>query len=187
MTSHIKKLNRKIAKQKKSYKIFKCFRWSSFCLSSRTGCNETSFLFHMGLECGVSFKNVSGVIFIWIFTLPCNLQVSHWVSQWLWWDFPDVTLVCEDSRMLLMPEQNKGHIFDAQTKQKPCCWCRNKKAIFLIPEQNKSNAVDVSTKQKPCCWCRNKTKPCCWFWNKTKPPCSFDFVLQSRKLCESEN
>ena len=48
-----------------------------------------------------------------------------------------------------MPEQNKSYVVDAEAKQKPSCWCRNKtKAILLMPEQNKSHIVD-GKKQKP--------------------------------------
>ena len=35
-----------------------------------------------------------------------------------------------------------SHVVDARTKQKPCCWSRNKtKAILLMWEQNKSHVV----------------------------------------------
>ena len=33
---------------------------------------------------------------------------------------------------------------DIGTKQKPCCWCRNKtKDMLLMPEQNKRHVVDA--------------------------------------------
>ena len=83
-----------------------------------------------------------------IWSLPC--LVIHWVTQFLlffrldWcdpamWGFrqPLLTSCCQlwqpccwscnkAKTMLLMPEQNKGHVVDARTKQRPCCWCRNK-------------------------------------------------------------
>ena len=48
-----------------------------------------------------------------------------------------------------MPEENKRHVVDAQTKQKPYC-CRIKtKSMLLMLEQNKGHVVDAGTKQKP--------------------------------------
>ena len=78
--------------------------------------------------------------------------------------------------MLLLLEQNKSHIFYAETKQEPCCWYWNKtKAMLLMSEQKtccwcwrKKNVFDPRTKQKQCCWCQYKQRPCCCFWNKSK-------------------
>ena len=37
-----------------------------------------------------------------------------------------------------------SHVVDIGTKQKPCCWCRNKtKDMLLMPEQNKRHVVDA--------------------------------------------
>ena len=62
------------------------------------------------------------------------LSVRHWVNFCSCWDLVDGTLACEDSCnlslsyqllsvltfMLLTLEQNKSHIVDVRTSQKPC-------------------------------------------------------------------
>ena len=60
-----------------------------------------------------------------------------------------MTQACEDSRILLIPEQSKSHVVAIGTKQKPYFLCRNKtRAMLLILEQNKSHVVDAKIRQK---------------------------------------
>ena len=48
-------------------------------------------------------------------------------------------------------------------------WPRCNGAMLLMPGQNNSHIVDIETKQKYCCWCRNKTRAMLRCLDKAKP------------------
>ena len=79
------------------------------------------------------------------FTFSVTLSVRYSSC----WDLSDVTLACDYA--WAATEYFKGGRFC-------CWWEDKRKSMLLTPEQNKSHVIDAETKQKPFCWCCNKTK-----------------------------